>query len=366
MNKKIRVLMVVPNLRISNGVASYAINYYRAMDHNIVHMDFVTYRNIDSPYIKEIRNNGDEVFVLPPARSIFRHCQNCLSIVRNGHYDIIHDNSLLITLPLMFIGKNHVGVRILHSHSAILGETLKNERRNKVFLPLLLKEVNYYAACSSKAGRALFRKKNFIVIPNVIHCEKFRYNEVTRNRIRKQEKCEEKRIIGTIGRLTDAKNPYFAIDVIESVIQHNSDIEYWWIGSGALDYEVADYVRKKGLEKNIRLLGSRSDIPELLQALDLFFLPSKSEGFGLACLEASAAGLPCVVSDEFPTDINVTGNVQFVALQRSREEWAEILLEQLTCIPDRKDAYEKVRHSNCSDIDAGEKLHKYYRSILNQ
>ena len=141
---------------------------------------------------------------------------------------------------------------------------------------------------------------------------------------------------------------------------------YWWIGSGALDEQVAEYVRKKGLEKKIRLFGSRSDIPDLLQALDLFFLPSKSEGFGLACLEASTAGLPCVVSDEFPIDINVTGNVRFVSLQRSVQEWTETLLEQLMNFPDRLDAYEKIQHSVCSDIDAGKNLYEYYCSLLDQ
>ena len=138
------------------------------------------------------------------------------------------------------------------------------------------------------------------------------------------------------------------------------------IGSGALDEQVAEYVRKKKLEKSIRLFGSRSDIPDLLQALDLFFLPSKSEGFGLACLEASTAGLPCVVSDEFPIDINVTGNVRFVSLQRSVQEWTETLQEQLMNFPDRLDAYEKIQNSICSDIDAGKNLYEYYCSLLDQ
>ncbi len=104
--KEIRVLMLVPNLRVSNGVASYAMNYYRTMDHSLVHMDFITYRNIESPYIEEIKNNGGEVYVLPPVKNIIKHCQVCSSIIRNGHYNIIHDNSLLITLPFMYFAKN--------------------------------------------------------------------------------------------------------------------------------------------------------------------------------------------------------------------------------------------------------------------
>ena len=361
-----KVLMLLYDLRVAAGVSSYAMNYYRTLDHSKIRMDFVTYRSSESQYIEEIRNNGDEVFVLPPFRNIFKHSQACLSIIRNGQYDIIHDNSLLITLPFMSIAKKHVGIRILHSHSARLGETVKNEKRNRVFLPLLLSNANHYTACSNKAGKALFNERNFTVIPNVINTERFRYSQEIRKRIRTQEKCEGKRIIASIGRLSDAKNPIFAIDVIEKVVHSNSDIMYWWIGSGALYEQVCDYVRKKGLEKKIRLFENRSDIPDLLQAIDLFFMPSKSEGFGLACLEASAAGLPCVVSDEFPSEIDVAGNVRFVSLRQTKQEWAEILLDQLVSTPNRLDANEKIRHSIYSDTDAGKHLYEYYCSLLNQ
>ena len=50
-------------------------------------------------------------------------------------------------------------------------------------------------------------------------------------------------------------------------------------------------------ENKIKFLGYRTDIPELLQQADIFFLPSLWEGFGLAVVEAMAAGLPLVVSN---------------------------------------------------------------------
>ena len=363
--KEIRVLMLVPNLRVSNGVASYAMNYYRTMDHSMIHMDFVTYQNIESPYIEEIRNNGGEVYVLSPVKNIIKHSQECLSIIRNGHYDIIHDNSLLITLPFMHIARKYVGIRILHSHSARLGETDRNEERNKLLLPFLLRTVNVYAACSDKAGRALFGEKKFVVIPNVIHSDNFKFNDEARNRVRDIEDVRDKRIIGTVGRLTDAKNPFFAIDVFEEAKKKDDDIIYWWIGSGALDKQVAEYIHEKKLDKHVRLFGSRSDVPDLLQALDLFFLPSKNEGFGLACLEASATGVPCLVSDAFPEEINVTGTVKMVSLKKRKEEWAGALLDLLANEIDREKAYERICQSHYSDISARDILLNFYRSTLN-
>ncbi len=363
---KIKVLMLVPNLRVSNGVATFSMNYYRTMDHGSVKMDFVTYRDIESPYIDEIRENGDEVYVLPPVKNIVAHCKECVSVIRSGCYDIIHDNSLLITLPMMLIAKKHIGIRVLHSHSARLGETAKNEKRNKLFLPILLNTANCYAACSTKAGRSLFGDHPFTVIPNVIHAESFRFDEKTRESVRARENCGTQKIVGTVGRLTDAKNPYFAIDVMEDVLKRDDSVVYWWIGSGALDQPVAEYVRAKGLEDRIRLFGSRTDVTELLQAIDVFFMPSKNEGFGLACLEASATGLPCVVSDQFPAEVNVTGQVRFLSLLKRKEEWADALLEALDCKPDRDAAYARLLNSACTDTDAGKKLYEFYRKLLER
>ena len=74
------------------------------------------------------------------------------------------------------------------------------------------------------------------------------------------------------------KSPYFAIDVIEKVHQSNPSIVYWWIGSGELDDQLRAYVEKKGLGKVVSFLGSRDDVQDLYQAMDVFFLPSLFEG----------------------------------------------------------------------------------------
>ena len=58
MEKKIKVLMVVFNLSVANGVSSYVMNYFRNLDHNKIIMDFVVYQDVETPYSKEIIDNG--------------------------------------------------------------------------------------------------------------------------------------------------------------------------------------------------------------------------------------------------------------------------------------------------------------------
>ena len=207
----IRVLMLVPNLRVSNGVASFAMNYYRHLDPKKIKMDFVTYKKIDSPYIDELTQNGSKVYYLPPIKNIGKHIRMCAEILKEGNYDIIHDNSLMVTYPLMLLAKKRVKIRILHSHSTKLGENDKRESRNRLFIPLLLKTANRFTACSSIAAEALFNGKTYDIIPNVIDAKKYVFSQETRFSIRQKMNCESKTVIGTVGRVTDAKNPFFAL-----------------------------------------------------------------------------------------------------------------------------------------------------------
>ena len=73
----IKVLMIVPNLRVSNGVASFAMNYYREINHNKIKMDFLAYEKIKSPYIDEIETNGDRVIYISSIKNIFKHLMEC-------------------------------------------------------------------------------------------------------------------------------------------------------------------------------------------------------------------------------------------------------------------------------------------------
>ena len=162
-DRPIKVLMLVPNLRVSNGVTSYAMNYFRNLNHKNIKMDFAVYRKRENPYEEEINAAGSNIFLLPSVKKEFpAHIKACLDLIKNGQYDVIHDNSMLITYPMMKIAKKYVPVRILHSHNSKLGETIKKEKRNKRFLPFLLHQANAYAACSDLAAKAMFGDKERI------------------------------------------------------------------------------------------------------------------------------------------------------------------------------------------------------------
>ena len=144
-----------------------------------------------------------------------------------------------------------------------------------------------------------------------------------------------------------------------------NDIVYWWIGSGPLDASIKQYIEKANLMDKIKLFGSRDDITELFQAMDAFFLPSLFEGFGLACLEAQAAGLPCIVSCAFPSEVNITGNVQFISLDQTVDTWTEAVISSLDKKVDKGAANRICDESGYSIRNSGQLLTNYFYDCLN-
>ena len=361
----IRALMVLPNLRVSNGVSSFVMNYYRELDKTQIHIDFAIYANVESPYHAEIKAAGSKIYVLPTVKHIAKHYANCKKILANEKYDIIHDNSLLITYPMMVAAKKvGVPIRILHSHNSKLGETPYKERRNRLFLPLLSSQATDYVACSKLAGLTMFGNKPFMVIPNVINPQENQFNEEKRTAMRQLMQADNKFIVITVGRTAYQKNPFYAIDIIKKTLEREPNIEYWWIGSGPLDTELRAYVEKNNLQKQVRILGSRIDIKNLYQAADCFFLPSVFEGLGIVNIEAQAFGLPCILSDAVPHEVVYTDLVTFLSLNESMEVWADKIASAVHLKPNRLMYNQKLKDSVFSSKHAGETLAQLYLKLF--
>ena len=98
------------------------------------------------------------------------------------------------------------------------------------------------------------------------------------------------------------------------------------------------------IDDSVIFTGVRSDIFELLNAFDLFIMPSFYEGLPVSVIEAQASGLKCLLSDTITKEVDITGNVEFMSLEKSPKEWAEKIVSMLPY--ERKNTQQKI-------IDAG-------------
>lgn len=99
------------------------------------------------------------------------------------------------------------------------------------------------------------------------------------------------------------------------------------IGTGTLLEEMKKTVCQKGLEDIIMFLGVRSDVADLLSAMDIFIMPSLFEGLPVSLIEVQANGLPSLISYSITRNVKLKDNVHYMALSNSKEDWARKVLE---------------------------------------
>jgi glycosyltransferase involved in cell wall biosynthesis len=103
-------------------------------------------------------------------------------------------------------------------------------------------------------------------------------------------------IVGTVARLHTVKGHTYLLKAIKQVVAERQDVVFPWIGDGDLYEALQKEARELGVDRYIRMLGFRQDVPDLLPQLDLFVLPSLSEGLSVAILEALAVGVPVIAT----------------------------------------------------------------------
>jgi glycosyltransferase involved in cell wall biosynthesis len=104
-------------------------------------------------------------------------------------------------------------------------------------------------------------------------------------------------VIGLVGRLDHWGKGHKELFSAMAQLQARYPCQALIVGGGRREAEVRQAVESLGLGGQVHFLGSRRDVPDLLQAMDIFVLPSYSEGVSLALLEAMAAGLPVIATE---------------------------------------------------------------------
>jgi len=103
--------------------------------------------------------------------------------------------------------------------------------------------------------------------------------------------------IGAIGKLRKEKGHSVLLDAFKIVFTKYYNARLFIVGEGPLYASLTTKSRELALEEKVFFLGSRSNVSGFLKSMDLFVMPSLSEGLGIALVEAIFTGLPCVASD---------------------------------------------------------------------
>ena len=332
MQEPIRILMLFTIMN-RGGAETMVMNYYRNIDRTKVQFDFMVHREERGAYDDEIEALGGRIYRMMPLHPFtFGKYQKQIVKFFDEHkeYKIIHGHC---SESGYFIYKEAsrrgIPVIIAHAHSnkalfdhkwffRTLFKHLMRPYITKVFT--CAKESAYWLAGKNKGEKAILQR-------NAIDTFKYTFDSKKALRIRKSLKISEKDIvIGHIGSFWKLKNQTFLIDIINLLKQYQPNIKLLLIGEGELRKRVEQKVNLLNLQDNVLFLGSRNDVPELLNALDLFILPSLGEGFSIVTLEAQCSGLPCLVSNVLPKEVVITDLVKFLDLKDNLQTWVNMIL----------------------------------------
>lgn len=190
-------------------------------------------------------------------------------------------------------------------------------------------------ACSEQAASFLFTEDNLPkvqFVSNGIEAKEFQFNE--QKRIQKRNELgignERIKVIGTVGRCSSEKNQQFLLRTFFFVHRKCPNTKLLIVGDGPLKSELEQYAQCLEIDKECIFYGHATDTASLYCAIDIFCLPSTTESFGIAALEAQAAGCVCLLADNIPKGTKILSNTQF--LQLKEKQWADAIIN---CIEDR-------------------------------
>lgn len=356
----IRVLHVVTYMG-RGGLETMLMNYYRNIDRSEVQFDFLVHRDFEADYDKEILSLGGKIYhvsrLIPWSKAYKKEL--CRFFTEHSEYKIVHvHQDCLSSVALECAQKCGIPVRIAHSHTS-------NQTKNLRYIikRYYMRKIPKYAtdlfACGTKAGIWMFGNQKFNILPNAVDVEKYSFSETVRNEVRKELGIADEFIVGHIGRFGKEKNHKFLIEVFSRIKNINKNSKMILVGKGKEFENIKRKAASLGLEKDIIFTGVRPDVNRLLQAMDVFAFPSLYEGFGIVNIEAQAAGLPCVISDEVPMESIIAEDlVTIKKLSDSAEEWAECILSKKDS--ERKDISDDIKKHGYDIKSAAKRLEEFY------
>lgn len=363
----LRVLHINAGSRNFGGVSAICLNLYRNINRELVQFDFLTpnettYRE----YAAEIREMGGHIYEFgidaSKQRGKLQLIRKLKRFFAKKKYDVVHVNSGVLSFNALvaYAARKYSGARVfVHSHSNAGRNRLK-EIFSSPIKAYAVKQTDELLACSKSAAAYMFPRKyaeKAVILDNGIDVDSFRFDPDVREKVRTELNLQGKFVIGHVGRFMKSKNHSYLIRLFAEIKKVKENAVLLLIGDGELMDSVKQQVQELKLQKSVHFLGQRKDMPALYQAMDVFLLPSKAEGFGIVNIEAQTAGLKCVVSDVVPEAANAAGLMVRKSLDAPISEWVD---EILNVPKERKSQHEIIEEKGFNIKASAAMLERMY------
>lgn len=330
-----RVLCIISSLN-AGGAETFLMKIYRSLETNKYQMDFAV-SELGGVYEKEVKERGGKIhFVHMRTQKPVKSFSELYSLVKKEKYQYVLklcDTPIGVTdvIAAKLAGAKRVAVR---SCNANCNEVRLRKAVNGILRPILNTVTDVKIAPSDLAadftfGHKQVQKNKISFLHNAVDLDVYKFDPNSREDLRKEIAPNNELVIGHIGRFTAQKNHSFLLKIFKEIKKIRKDSILVLVGTGDLKSEIQENAKELQIDDSVVFTGVRSDIPQLLSAMDVFVLPSFFEGMPNTVIEAQAVGLPCVISDTITKQANITDLVKYLPLEKAPDFWAKNILSSV-------------------------------------
>ena len=324
--------------------------------------------NVPILYIKSVSDLG-----------IKGYCNEFKKVVSEiGPVDIIHShlNAIggIICMAAKQVGIKH---RICHCHANIcFNSGLIHRLKLETMLQISRILINIYGtqfwACSHEAWKRLFFPwKKEVIIPNMIDVGKYLSHPSERESAKDVIGMKGKFVIGSVGRVARIKNYELVLKIVACLKQR--DTEAHFVCYGRFDAQKDSYcaelltmAEKLDIADRIHFMGNTNQVAKDIKTFDVFLMTSVTEGFGMAAIEAQAAGIPSILSTGIPRIVDVgAGIVTFLSI-KNVDVWVDAVMNaSAIMIPSNDTIMECFERKGYNSTSIVKWIEEQYRGLEN-
>lgn len=325
MKKKKILTISTSGFSKKEGISTVILDYYKYLDKEKFELVLIVAGEYNKDLVKEFQKIGVSIYYLPCRKKFFiKYIRAIFKILKTGNYDAIytHGSSAIMTIELFIAKICGCKKRIVHSHNTVC----QHKIADRILRPIFYASYTKALACGKDAGEWLYGHRKFEIIQNGRDIKVYQFNPEIRSVMRKKLGIDDGTLlVGHVGNFNEQKNQKFLVEIIKKLKSEN--VKLYLMGDGKTRYQIEEFVKIEELKNKIVFTGSISNVPDMLQAMDVMVLPSLYEGLPLVAIEWQISALPCILSDTITRECAYTNLVNFLSLNESPELWSKEILK---------------------------------------
>lgn len=318
-----------------------------------------SFRNSDINFIKIPRNLPVDLFTIIKLRNL----------IKLHKIDIVHTHILVDNFHAYFAILG-LRVKLVHSyHGYDYENDLRNNLIQRTFISLT--DANIFV---SKAVQKYYcdkfnpSNKSYVVYNGVDPIKMAPTGKNIRQELGINDNVP---LLGMVGNFTNTVRDHITVcKALIDVIRERPEIHCVFVGKKSDEIphyydQVVSICKKNNIQNNVHFIGTRSDVPDILHALDLYVYASNHDTFGISLVEAMMCGIP-VIANDLPPFLEISDNGKFIDLYKTKNasDLSDKILSKLETNNNASDAKHYVEQ-NFTIQKHIESLMSVYKKVLN-